>query len=100
MKAKNVRNPAAKKSKVSKSNPRQQQASMEQKAVKLLQKDIAQSVERYMAKEKIGFNELVRRLGASPSQTLRILRGQGNLTMASIAHLAAVFKKTARLVFK
>lgn len=104
MKAKRARKPmrksVGKKANQAKNSSRKREADVEQKAVKLLQKDISQGVEKYMAKEKIGFNELVRRLGASPTQTLRILRGEANLTMASVAHLAALFKKTPRLVFK
>jgi plasmid maintenance system antidote protein VapI len=53
-----------------------------------------------MEKEKIGLNELMRRLDTSSRQTSRLLKGEANLTMASIAELAAVMGKKARVVFE
>ena len=53
-----------------------------------------------MAKEKIGFNELVKRLGVSPSKVSKIQKGEANLTIASIAHISALLKRKARLVFE
>jgi transcriptional regulator with XRE-family HTH domain len=41
-----------------------------------------------MAREKIGFNEMVRRLGISPSLFSKIQRGDGNITLATLAHIA------------
>ena len=42
----------------------------------------------YMKKNKVGFNEVVRRLSTSPSQAAKIQRGEANLTLASFANLA------------
>jgi hypothetical protein len=44
-----------------------------------LQEDVTRIIAQYMAREKIGFNEMVRRLGISPSQFSRIERGDGNI---------------------
>jgi antitoxin component HigA of HigAB toxin-antitoxin module len=57
--------------------------------IRALQESVSSAVATYMAKEKIGFNELPRRLDTSSCQTSRLLKGKANLTMASIAELAA-----------
>jgi len=65
-----------------------------------LQENISHEAARYLADNGIGFNEFTRRLGASPRRTSQILKGECNLTMASIAQLAALFGKRARIVFE
>ena len=57
--------------------------------IRALQESVSSAVATYMAKEKIGFNELTRRLDTSSRQTSRLLKGNANLAMASIAELAA-----------
>ena len=69
-------------------------------AMRELQESVSSAVAIYMAKEKIGFNELTRRLDTISRQTSRLLKGEANLTMASIAELAAVMGKKARVVFE
>jgi plasmid maintenance system antidote protein VapI len=54
----------------------------------------------YMKKNDIGFNELVRRLDASPSHVAKIQRGEANLTLSSLAHLLALMDKDPQDVFK
>jgi DNA-binding Xre family transcriptional regulator len=78
----------------------EQQAEIEFEALKLLQEDISRAVARYMAQEEIGFNELVRRLGVSTAQAVKIQRGEANLTLASLAHIAALFKLRPHVVFE
>ena len=75
------------------------QAELEARTLKTLQDDISHAVKEYMHEEKIGFNELVRRLGISPLQVSKIQKGAANLTLASLAHLFALLKKPAHLVF-
>lgn len=65
-----------------------------------LQECVSKEVAAYMAKEGIGFNELSRRLKASPTHTSRIVKGNCNLTMASIADLASIMGKKAKVVFE
>lgn len=65
-----------------------------------LQECVSKEVAAYMAKEGIGFNELSRRLKAGPTHTSRIVKGNCNLTMASIADLASVIGKKAKVVFE
>lgn len=78
----------------------EQQAEIEYEALKLLQEDVAQALSDYMAKEKIGFNELVRRLGISAAQVAKIQKGKANLTLATLAHISALLKKKPHLIFK
>lgn len=76
------------------------QAKLEKEALASLQKDIAKALDEYMAEEKIGFNELVRRLDISPTQVVKIKNREANLTLASIAHIFALLRKKPHIVFK
>ncbi len=73
------------------------QALLEKQALQSLQDDISNTIAEYMTKEKIGFNELVRRLGATPSQVSKIQKGEANLTIASLAHIFALIGKQPHL---
>jgi len=53
-----------------------------------------------MADEEIAFNEIVRRLQISPTQANKILKGEANLTLNSIAHVAALLNKQPKIVFE
>jgi transcriptional regulator with XRE-family HTH domain len=75
------------------------QASLEYKALEILQSDVAHAITAYMDHEKIGFNELVRRLGISPTRVSAIQQGKANLTLASLAHIAALLKTKPRITF-
>lgn len=55
-----------------------------------LREDIAKTVVHYMSVHNIGFNELARKLGKSPSQVSKIIKGEANLTLSSIAQLYAL----------
>src|SRR3990167_8932531 len=73
-------------------------AAMEMDFLRSLQEDVSSAVANYMAKEKIGFNELVRRLNISPTQASNIQSGRANLTLATIAHIFALLKIRPYLV--
>ncbi|MCL5260192.1 MAG: helix-turn-helix domain-containing protein [Gammaproteobacteria bacterium] len=73
------------------------QALLEKQALQKLQDDISKIIYEYMGEQGIGFNELVRRLGVSPSQISKIQKGEANLTIASLAHIFALLKKTPHL---
>jgi transcriptional regulator with XRE-family HTH domain len=68
--------------------------------LQFLQKSIADAVDDYVQKNKIGFNELVRRLNSSPAHVSKIQRGEANLTLSSIAHLFSLLGKEPQLIFK
>lgn len=80
-------------------NELEKQAVIEFEALKVLQDDVSHAVADYMAQEKIGFNELVRRLGVSAAQVSKIQKGEANLTLASLAHIAALLGKRPHLSF-
>jgi hypothetical protein len=78
----------------------ERQAQLEVAILKSIQKVLTDTMAEYMKKNKIGFNEIVRRLGTSPSQAAKIQRGQANLTIASFAHFLALMNKEPKDVFK
>ena len=75
------------------------QAKLEMRALQDMQKAIAEAVDKYMKKENIGFNELVRRLHSSPTHVAKIQKGESNLTLSSIARLFALLEQHPQLVF-
>jgi len=78
----------------------ERQAQLEVDILKSIQKVLTDTMEEYMEKNKIGFNEVVRRLSTSPSQAAKIKRGEANLTLASFAHFLALMGKKPKDVFK
>ncbi len=76
------------------------QAAIEFESLKALQVDVAQFIAKHMVETKIGFNELVRRLDVSPTQIAKIQKGEANLTLSSLAHLAALFNKRPHITFE
>lgn len=75
-------------------------AENEVRIFKYFQEKLAAMVDEYMNQNKIGFNELVRRLDASPSQVAKIQKGEANLTLSSLAHLLALMDKEPNEIFK
>jgi len=78
----------------------EQQVDTEFQAFKSLQENVSEEISDYMKKEKIGFNELVRRLGISPTQVTKIQKCEANITLATLAHISALLKKHPQLIFK
>jgi transcriptional regulator with XRE-family HTH domain len=78
----------------------ERQADMEFESLKALQEDVSRVLSEYMTEEDIGFNELVRRLDVSPAQIAKIQKKEANLTLSSLAHLAALFNKRPHIVFE
>jgi len=69
-------------------------------ALRSMQKSITSELERFMAEEGIGINELTRRLKTSSRQTSRIMKGEANVTLATLAEVAAVVGAKAKIVFE
>jgi hypothetical protein len=69
-------------------------------AIKSMQDSISGAVAAYMAKEGIGFNELTRRLDVSTRITSKLVKGNSNLSMGTIAHLSAMIGKKPRIIFE
>lgn len=78
----------------------EEQAELEIKILRSIQQLISDALADYMEKNKIGFNELVRRLDSSPSHVAKIQRGEANLTLSSLAHLFALLGKQPQDIFK
>jgi len=76
------------------------QAQLEVAILRSIQKVLSDTMAEYMQKNKVGFNEVVRRLSTSPSQAAKIQRGEANLTLASFAHFLALMGKEPKDVFK
>lgn len=74
-------------------------AQLEAEAFRALQEDIAKAVVNYMAESNIGFNELVKRLGKSPTQVSKIIKGEANLTLATVAQLFAMMNRKPHLAY-
>jgi hypothetical protein len=77
----------------------EKQAEFEYQALCVIQAFVAKAITEYVIKEKIGFNELVRRLGVSPTQVAKIQKGRANLTIASMAHIFGLLKKIPIIKF-
>jgi hypothetical protein len=77
-----------------------EQARFELKALESLQKDLSNAMENYMKKNKVGFNELVKKLNSNPRQVAKIQQGKANLTLSSVAHIAALLGEEPSIVFK
>jgi transcriptional regulator with XRE-family HTH domain len=76
----------------------EQAAKLEFEALKALQHDIAKAITQYMSDSNIGFNEFVRKCGKSPAQVSKIIKGEANVTLATIAQLYAVMGRTVHIV--
>jgi hypothetical protein len=81
-------------------NEIERQAQLEVAILRSIQKILSDTMAEYMKKNKVGFNEVVRRLSTSPSQAAKIQRGEANLTLASFAHFLALMGKEPKDVFK
>lgn len=69
-------------------------------ALRAMQESISTAVTGFMSVHNIGFNELTKRLKTSTRQSSKIIRAEANLTLASIAELAALMGKRPRIVFE
>lgn len=78
----------------------EQEADLEAQILRTIKSLIITTVNDYMKKQGIGFNELVRHLNTSPSQVAKIQRGEANLTLSSLAHLLALMGKKPQDIFK
>jgi antitoxin component HigA of HigAB toxin-antitoxin module len=62
-----------------------------------LQNEVAQDVINFMSEKKLGFNDIVSKLGKSPTQVSNIIKGKANLTMATIAQIYAMMGKKVHI---
>lgn len=78
----------------------EEQAKFELKALQSMQDSLKNTMNDYMVKNNIGFNELVKKLNSNPRQIARIQQGKANLTLSSIAQIAALLGQSPQIVFK
>ena len=78
----------------------EQQAKSELKILRSMQKCLKDAMDDYMKKNNVGFNELVKRLHSNPRQVTKIQQGKANLTLASVAHIAALLGQEPHIIFK
>lgn len=69
-------------------------------ALRSMQDSVTKAVAGFMTANDIGFNELTRRLKTSTRQSSKILKGEANITLATLAELASVMGKKARIIFE
>lgn len=72
---------------------------LEAESLQMLRHDITAAIAKHIEENGIGFNEFTRQLGVSPSHAAKIRNGKANLTMSSIAHIAAFLGKKPHLIF-
>lgn len=76
------------------------EVALEAEAMRSLQTNIKEALDSYMEQQKIGFNEVVRRLGSTPRQIAQIQKGNSNLRMSTLAHISALLGQTPMIMFK
>lgn len=76
------------------------EADRELDALHAMQESVSLALAEFMANESIGINELTRRLQTSTRQTSRLMKGEANATLATIAAIASLIGKQAKLVFE
>lgn len=76
------------------------EAEQELAALHAMQESVSLALAEFMANESIGINELTRRLQTSSRQTSRLMKGEANATLATIAAIASLIGKQAKLVFE
>lgn len=61
---------------------------------------LSKVIANYMAKEEIGFNELQRRLGVSSATVSKLIKGESNVTLETVALVASLVGVTAEFKFE
>ncbi len=75
-----------------------QAAEIEYETLDILREDISKAVIDYMADKNIGFNDFVRETGKTPAQISKIIKGESNLTLSSIAQIYSIMGSHAHIV--
>ena len=76
----------------------EKQAHLEAENYLRLNQSIAESVQKYMAEQQLGFNDLSKQFGLSPTQMSKIVKGEGNFTLSTIAHVFSMMGRRLQLV--
>jgi len=65
-----------------------------------LSDQVSKAIAKYMAQEEIGFNEFQRRLGVSTATASKLLKGDCNITLETIALVSNTIGVTPELRFQ
>jgi hypothetical protein len=68
-------------------------------ALRSMQESLSREIAAYMSAHGLGFVEFTKRLGTSTRQTSRILKGEANVTLATLAEVAVHIAKVPKIVF-
>ena len=74
-------------------------ADAEAKVLKAMLEDVSAFASGMMAEEGLGFRAFARKHGLSLSMASKIVKGSGNLTLETIAHIAAQHGRRVSLSF-
>src|SRR5262245_21560503 len=66
----------------------EEEAALEIAALRSMQESLSRAIAAYMSDNDLGFVEFTKRLGTSTRQTSRILKGEANVTLATLAEVA------------
>ena len=75
-------------------------AALRSKVRRNLADQLSKAIAVYMAHEDIGFNEFQRRLGVSSATASKLLKGDGNVTLETIALVSVLIGVTPELSFE
>ena len=73
-------------------------AKMEYETMLALRQDVSNAMNGHMSEHSLGINDVVAGLGKSPTLVSRIIKGEGNLTLSTIAQLYAFMGKKTHIV--
>ena len=76
------------------------EAALEIAALRSMQESLSRAIAAYMSENDLGFVEFTKRLGTSTRQTSRILKGEANVTLATLAEVAVHIGKVPKIVFE
>lgn len=74
------------------------QAALEAENYLKLNQSISSTLQEYMQKNNFGFNDVSKEFGLSPTQVNKLLKGQGNFTLSTVAHVYSQMGKKLVLV--
>lgn len=77
-----------------------EEAVQELEELKMLQNALSRDVIQFLALEKIGVPDLTIRLQTSTRQAYKIVRGEANLTLASLVELGRVLKRRPKIIWE
>ena len=70
------------------------------KTRRMLADQLSKAIAHYMSDEDIGFNEFQRRLGVSSATASKLIKGDGNVTLETIALVSSMIGVVPELTFR